>query len=170
MAVDGSAGNSATGRAGRFSHEVQRRVPAARRSACERDLKDLVLMMPQVLDRLDQLWKQHEVPSGLKRLSGYVRTYLCHPDDIIPERDGALFGYVDDAYLAAMVYLRGIDCLSYSNSLKGGREWEFVLKVRALHAAARFVIPAEAARLDAMVEGLLEGDDGAFQALFRRVP
>lgn len=170
MVVEGSTDTREMRRAGWLSEEIQRRVPAARRSTCERDLQDLVLIVPQVLDRLEQVWRQYEVPSSLKRLGGYVRTYLCHPDDIIPEGEGALFGYVDDAYLAAMVYLRGIDYLSYDHPLKGGPEREFVQKVRALHAAARYVIPAEAARLDAMVEDLLRGDDGGFQALFSRVP
>ena len=166
MSVESKAKSAKPGREGEFSAEVSRRVPGHKASACEEDLQDLVLMVPQLLERLNQMWQQPEVPPSFKRLSGYVRSYLCHPHDIIPEADGCLFGYADDAYLAAEVYLRAADSLPYDHPLKRGQEREFLLRVRALRSPARFVIAAEAERIDAIIDALLAGDDRPFQGVF----
>lgn len=166
MSIEGKPKSVQPRRESDFSVEVGRRVPGHRVSACEKDLRDLVFMIPQLVERLDRIWQQPEVPSSVKRLSGYVRSYLCHPYDLIPEADGRLFGYADDAYLVADVYLRVADALPYGHPLKRGQEWEFLLRARALRYTARFVIAAEAERIDALVEGLLAGDDRLYQGAF----
>jgi len=166
MSIEGKPRTVKPGRESSIASEVRRRVPSHRVSACERDLQDLVFMIPQLLDRLDQMWQQPGVPSSIKRLAGYVRSYVCHPYDVIPEADGRLFGYADDAYLAAEVYLRAADSLPYGHPLKRGQEWQFLVRTRALRSTARFVIAAEAERIDAIITGLLAGDDRLYQRVF----
>ena len=149
-----------------FAQEVRNRVAPHEAQECEKNLRSLVLMMPQLLARLGRLWEHPDVPSGLRRLSGYVRTYLYHPDDVIPENGVSLFGYVDDAYLIGAVYLRVADSVPYGHPLKRGQEWGLLLRTRALISSARRVVPAEAEEIDTMVNALVAGDEGAFQQVF----
>lgn len=133
-------------------------------------LENLVLMMPRMLQMLDVVWRQPELPPDIKRLSGYVRTYLWHPDDFLPDREGYLLGYADDAYLAASVLVRAVDLLPAEHALKTRQYWAFVQDIRRLKGVAVEAIPRQAQRVDTMVDQLLEGNPREFLSLFKPGP
>ncbi|MBM4043706.1 MAG: response regulator [Planctomycetes bacterium] len=146
-----------------FAQRIRQRVAPHEATECESSLRGLVRMMPSLLGRLRRLWTQTAVSSDVKKLNGHILGYLHHPQDLIAEDEHGLFGYVDDAYLIATVYLRAAEGLSHDHPLKRGEERHLMLQTQRLLLKARRVIPTEAEKIDRMLERALMGDDSAFQ-------
>lgn len=153
-----------------FAQKIAERVGPQEVHECGDGLRDLVLLMPPLLKRLRRLWEDPQLPSEVKNLSGYIVTYLYHSQDVIPEDEDCLFGYVDDAYLIASTYLQAADFLSHDHPLKRDQERQLILRTRELVSLARRVIPREAEMSEGMAEALVAGDDQEFQRILASAP
>ncbi|MDD5657669.1 MAG: hypothetical protein PHF00_10505 [Elusimicrobia bacterium] len=135
-----------------FRALFQERAGAQAREV-EQRLRNMILMMPETLERVRLQSTAPDMPKSARRLYGYLLTYIYERKDIIPEDGNGLFGFLDDAYLVTAACRR--TSRSYEPRLK---EWLDAM-VRAL--------PAEAARLDRVLDGLLDGKADAYEAALR---
>ena len=110
----------------------------------EQKLRNMILMMPETLEKVRRQSTAPGMPKSAKKLHGHLLNYLYEPRDVIPEDGNGFFGYVDDAYLVTEAYRR-----------TSGRFEPWVNE--GLYAAA-WVIPAETVQLDALLDGLIAGE------------
>lgn len=120
-------------------------------------IKEFIFLMPPVLKQLTNYWNGKKTPAEAKRLSGLILTYIFHPDNLISLENNGLFGYIDDAYLVVATFLRLEEMAFKDWHEKSSAELELWERCRAQLAAPKLVIPVEAARIDQMIESIIEG-------------
>jgi uncharacterized membrane protein YkvA (DUF1232 family) len=89
-----------------------------------------------------------------------------HPKDFLADDEYGLFGYLDDAYLVAVVYERVMQELLEEGVALSREDLEFQEKIGKLKQTARSVIKEESRKIDQMVGQILEGNNRAYLALF----
>lgn len=126
-------------------------------------LKNFILMIPDFITQIRIWMNDPQIPARYKELHGFFLTYLYHEEDFLPDADGGLFGYLDDAYMIGSVYLmtmRGagfdsrtsiIDSSTAKNSVPQWLE------------ETRKVIPGEVEKIDKMLIDILQGNLDSFQ-------
>lgn len=150
-----------------FHVTLRRRVGKKATKLFESRMKQFVLLMPDVVERIHYYYSHlQKEGSKTKRLGGYLLTYLYHPDDLIGEASG-LFGYLDDAYFSALVFEKIIMEIPKGDQLLVEPNKQFNESLRQLKAAARSVIPKEAKKIDQMVEEILKGEIESFSSVFQ---
>ena len=143
----------------RFVNEVERRCHPQKSADTAAALRELIVAMPDLIAQIRAWSADPRVPKHQKQLQGFLLTYLYHPTDFLPESNWGLFGYLDDAYLVGRIYLDTLRTMSDSpSSLPNVKELEAVVP-RWLENA-RQVIPAEAAKIDLLLNELRAGDAG----------
>lgn len=118
----------------------------------EQNLRNMIIMMPELMERVRRQSASPDMPRGTRRLYAYLLGYLYEPRDLIPEDGNGFFGYVDDAYLVAAAYDRTMAAT------------EDRTQVRAWLEAARWVMPEETAQLDRIIGELVNGKTGSYEA------
>ena len=148
-----------------FHLNIRERVGKKATAILEKKLKELIFLMPNLVSRTYAYWAKQKSSSKVKKMAGFLLVYLYHPKDFLPEECG-LFGYLDDAYLAALVYERVLK--EASSDLEGLTviDQGFLERVESLKHSAKMVIPKEAQAIDRMVEEILEGSQREFVGLF----
>lgn len=145
-----------------FSEIVRRRVGKTRAPALSVSLRNLTVLLPDLLGSLHAWSGDARVPETVRRASGDLLTYMYHAKDFIHDDQG-LFGYSDDAYMAGSVYAAFLES-------GGGRGASPSLKeVRAMLSAAREVLPRECAQMDLVLEDLLSGRRERFDKMLEKV-
>ncbi len=149
-----------------FHVNIRKRVGKKATAILEKKLKELILLMPNLVSRTYAYWAKQKSSSKVKKMAGFLLVYLYHPKDFLPEEEHGLFGYLDDAYLAALVYERVLK--EASSDLEGltSIDQGFLERVESLKHSAKMVIPKEAQAIDQMVEEILEGSQHKFVGLF----
>ena len=141
-----------------FHLKVRKRVGKRATSLLEKRLRQMIVITPDVIQRVYLLWKQFPADAPVRRVSGYLLTYLYHPQDFLPEDQHGLFGYLDDAYFAALVYeyvLGSVEGTGYSLTELDKR---FVKDIANMKASAKLVIPDEAEKIEAMFTEIQKTD------------
>lgn len=118
----------------------------------EQSLRNMIIMMPELLERVRRQSAGPDMPRGTRRLYAYLLGYLYEPRDLIPEEGNGFFGYVDDAYLVAAAYERTMGPTDDRT------------QVRAWLEAARWVMPEETGQLDRIIDELATGKTGSYEA------
>ena len=139
-----------------FAELLRRRVGASKVSQHEQPLRNMILVMPDMLAQIKAWIEEPGMSADLRRLQGFVLTYLYHPKDILPEDSNGLFGYIDDAFLVSLAFQRTLAerrGLGYDSSLE--RELAGQLPDWLKHA--REVIPREAEQVVLMFNELITG-------------
>lgn len=139
-----------------FARLLRARVGAKEARRRERPLRNMVLMMPELLGQLRVWMTEPEMRADLRGVHGFILSYLYHPEDILPEKGQGLFGFLDDAFLVALAFqralaerrARGLDCALDSDA---------DLQVAGWLEHARAVIPLETAQVQGMLDDLLDG-------------
>ena len=149
-----------------FHLNIRKRVGKKATLILEGKLKELILLMPNLVSRVYAFWTKQKSPSSVKKTAGFLLTYLYHPKDFLSEEEYGLFGYLDDAYLAALVYEKVLQEASGGSERIASIDQEFLEKVGSLKQTAKMVIPKEAEAINRMVEEILEGNQSAFVGLF----
>lgn len=151
----------------KFHETLRRRVGKRATALFENRTKQLILLMPDVVEKIHYYYGHlQKDDSKTKKLGGYLLTYLYHPKDLIGEEWG-LFGYLDDAYFAAVVFEKIIKDIAKEDQLLVEPNKEFNESLRHLKVTARSVIPQEAQKIDQMVEGIIKGEMASFTSVFQ---
>jgi uncharacterized membrane protein YkvA (DUF1232 family) len=122
-----------------------------------KSVKEFIFLMPPVLKQLTNYWNEKKTPAEAKRLSGFIVTYIFHPDNLISLENNGLFGYIDDAYLVVATFLRMEEMALKDWRAKSSAELELWERCRAHLAAPKLVIPDEVARIDEMIDSIIQG-------------
>jgi len=139
-----------------FTELLRRRVGDQEAARYEQPLRNMILVMPDMLVQIRAWMAEPGMSAELRRLQGFVLTYLYHPRDFLPEDHNGLFGYLDDAFLASLTFQRTLTerrGLGYDSSLE--RELAEQLPDWLKHV--REVIPREAEQVESMLDELLMG-------------
>ena len=140
-----------------FTEHLRRRVGSRQAVRLhEQPLRNMILVMPEMLLQIRAWMDEPGMSAELRRLQGFVLTYLYHPKDILPEGHNGLFGYLDDAFLVSLAFRRTLTerrGLGYDSSME--RELAEQLPEWLKHT--REVIPREAEQVEHMLDELLIG-------------
>lgn len=155
----------AAGKANLFHFQLRRRIGKRATAILETRLRNLILLMPRLLSRAYTHCSRGEVPSEMKKLTGFTLTYLYHPMDILPDGEDTLFGYLDDAYFVALAYEEILREISKDGEGRLDRfDRDFLRNIPLLKRSVSLVIPDEARKISEVVHGLLNGRPEAFHA------
>ena len=152
--------------ADQFHLKIRRRIGKRATYILEKKLKQLILLLPILVSRIHQHWNHQKSKSEIKKLGGFLLAYLYHPKDFLSEAEQGFFGYLDDAYLVAVVYETVLKELIESGEGLVGTDEKLRDEVKDLQRAATIVIPKEAEKINRMVEEILEGNRHTFVGLF----
>lgn len=152
-----------------FLNHLRRRVGASEAARHEQPLRNMILVMPEMLTQIRAWMEEPGMSDELLKLQGFVLTYLYHPRDILPEDHNGLFGYLDDAFLVSLAFNRTLAerrWLGYDSSM----EREMADQLPGWLEHAREAIPREAAQVEQMLEELLSGKTRLFENVMGRAP
>lgn len=150
-----------------FRFSLRKRVGKRATQLFEKRLRKIILLMPGLISRAYRHWQSENASPDVKKLGGFLLTYLYHPRDFLPEEDYAFFGYLDDAYLVLIVYESVLRDLQRDDVSLDGWDQEFLENFPIWKKSVRQVIPDEAGKIEAMLKGILESREDALDALFR---
>ena len=128
-------------------------------------LKNLVVVMPEMIAQVQSWSNDSRIPSKEKKLHGFMLTYLYHPVDFLPESGKGLFGYLDDAYLVGSIYSRTMRLMDYDTRKTLPNLGPLATSVDEWLKLAREVIPSECQKIDGLLEELVHGRLDAFDRL-----
>lgn len=134
----------------------------------ERPMRELILAMPALTAQIRAWVSGGRFQPGITRLHGFTIAYLYSPEDLLPETTLGLFGYIDDAYLAARVYHR---TRLEADSLAAGSlpaDAPQPASVDNWIRLAKQLLPRETAALDKMLEEVFMTRGGNYSALLAR--
>jgi uncharacterized membrane protein YkvA (DUF1232 family) len=151
-----------------FAAEIRRRMRVGKRSKAVQRLKDFILVIPDMISQLRIGFDVAKDNPALRRLHGFMMTYLYHPLDFVPDDDKGLFGYLDDAYFIGNIYHRMMLHLEAQKqqALSGANAFE--QRIRPWLRLTRKVLPQEAARIDRMLDDLSQAECDSFYAMMGR--
>lgn len=89
-----------------FRRRVTERVGPLEAPRIEAPLRRMILAMPDMLGQIAAWSRELGVPQPLKRAQVFALAYIVNPEDLLPEGDAGLYGYLDDAYIVAATYYR----------------------------------------------------------------
>ncbi len=145
-----------------FAKHVKNRL---RRKKAEMHISkslNLILLMPHLISRMRDFADDPRIPKGLKRLDGFLLTYLYHPIDFLPDDGKGLFGYLDDAYFVGAVYQQ---FLQHQHEPAAARADHTVEEISDILEKVRQVLPKETRLIDRMIEELKEGKRDLFDQM-----
>lgn len=136
-----------------FHIHVRARIGKKATDVYERKVKEFILYMPSVVSRIDRLVLREREGSDAHRLAKYLLIYLYDPEDFLPEKDNGLFGYLDDAYFVAIVYLV---ILEKTPTALRTREDEKMKEWIFEHlSSVRYLIPDESAKIEKTISDIV---------------
>ena len=152
----------------KFERHVRERFGKNLPKGLAEELKSFIRLLPKIERRIFSLYVWLPPTSKVKEVGSHFLAYMYQPEDFLPENDrNGLFGYLDDAYLAALFYELMLEEIQNSKQLRIRREdADLVRKVIGLRRKARSVIPEEAIKIKQMLGELFEGDKTTYQSLF----
>jgi len=148
-----------------FIQNIQKRIPSEEGITMAISLQRFVLIMPDLLIQIRRWMKEPACPSQIKRLSGFLLTYIYHPFDFIPDEGLGLFGYLDDAYLTGRIYIQTMNFTDYNARHFLPNMENLATVIPKWIMATRRVLPKETGKIDTMLKDLLEGRTDSFNRL-----
>lgn len=150
---------------GAFAQEIRARFPRRGSRVAAAQLRNFILVMPEMIAQIRAWVNNPSMSSPLKRLHGFVLSYLYIPVDFLPDDQDHLFGYLDDAYLVGRVFgeiAAELGPVAHP-SLPSARD--LVQQLPKWLRLAKRVIPEEAAKVDRLVKESTEGRREFFEAV-----
>lgn len=128
----------------------------------ENRLKNIIVLMPDLVEKIYSYWQSEKTPSKSKNLGSYLLTYMYLPNNFISQKDWGLFGYLDDAYFVAKMFTTVIEDLQYQGVRIRQEDGSLYAEVKMLKQSVRIVIPKECLKIDDMIKDLSEGKQRSF--------
>lgn len=148
-----------------FGENIESRVGHEKAERYVEPLKNLVVVMPEMIAQVQAWSNDVRIPSNEKKLHGFMLTYLYHPLDFLPESGKGLFGYLDDAYFVGSVYSRTMRMMDYDKRRTLPNLAPITKSIEEWLGLAREVISAEAKKIDDLLDELAQGRFDAFDRL-----
>lgn len=136
-----------------FHSHVRARIGKKATDHFEEKVKEFILRMPSVVSRINTMVMREKEGSVAHRLAKYLLIYLYDPMDFLPEKDNGLFGYLDDAYFVAIVYLLVLEKMD--PSLRIGEDEQMKEWVFKHIEPVRYLIPEESRKISKVVSDIL---------------
>lgn len=152
-----------------FRATLEKRIGPIEAAALEKPLRNLILCLPEMLYQTRAWLDDPRVPVGLKRIHNFTLTYLYHPEDFLPDGDFGLFGYLDDAYLVANVYMRTMELMNLESRPHLAHTERLDRDVPLWLAAAKKAIAHEAGMINQMLDDLQDGRIDSFQNMLTKM-
>lgn len=149
-----------------FHLNLRKRVGKKATVILEEKLKEIIIVMPDLVSRIYFYWDKSNNTSEVKKLGGYLLTYLYTPEDFLSTKEWGLFGYLDDAYFVAKMYTQVIDEVKFSNEDVDGIDLKYYDQAKYLKTYVRGVIPKETEKIDEMILQLKEGNVELYEGMF----
>lgn len=150
-----------------FHVHLRARVGKKATEILEDKLKEIIVLMPDLVSRIYTYWNKSDNTSNVKKMGGYLLTYLYTPEDFLSTNDWGLFGYLDDAYFVAKMYTQVIDEVREAGGEIAGVDLKHYDQAKYLKRYVRGVIPKETQKIDDMIMQLHEGNSKLYEALFK---
>jgi hypothetical protein len=150
----------------KFHVHLRGRVGKKATAVLEEKLKEIIVLMPDLVSRIYMYWNKSGNRSKVKRMGGYLLTYLYTPKDFLSTNEWGLFGYLDDAYFAAKMYTQVLDEVKESGGKIAGIDLKYYDQAKYLKKYVRGVIPKETRKIDEMIFELEEGKSKTYEKLF----
>lgn len=149
-----------------FHANLRARVGKRATAVLEERLKEIIVLMPDLVSRVYHYWNGSGSQSDIKKMGGYLLTYLYTPEDFLSTKEWGLFGYLDDAYFVAKVFTRVIDEVRAEGGRVAGKDLKYYDQAKYLKKYVRGVIPKEAEKIDAMIEEIKQGKSTLYETIF----
>lgn len=151
-----------------FHKALKERVGKRATQEIEVEIKNFILLMPDWIEQVHTHWNRQNVGT-IKKIGGYLLTYLYHPHDFLSEEKYGLLGYLDDAYYVACIYELVLKNLYSEGVTLKPFEEELMEKLPQWKSTIHKILPKEAHQIDAMIEGLLSPEENKelFESLFK---
>jgi len=151
----------------KFHLHLRKRVGKRATLLLEKRLKQIILLMPGVVARIYVLWERDKTPLQAKHLGGFLLAYMYHPKDFFPEQDYGLFGYLDDAYVAAAIYQEVLKDSAAAGIKIEAADEKLLKDLLTLKKAVKTVIPKEIEKIEKMIEEFKVGNQRTYLAMFK---
>ena len=148
-----------------FASKIRFRVSMEEGDAAVASLRNLILMMPELISQIRSWMNDPRVPERDKKLHGFMLTYLYHPIDFLPDSDHGLYGYLDDAYFVGCIYINSMQHMDFGSRRSQPNTEPLETAVPKWLDMTRKVLPHETKKIDEMISELLQGHLDAFSRL-----
>jgi uncharacterized membrane protein YkvA (DUF1232 family) len=138
-----------------FHEKVKRRIGKRATHLLEDRLKQVILITPNIMGRIQYYWERKGSEYRVKKLGGFVLAYMYHPQDLLAEDEHGLFGYLDDAYLVASIYEKMLQEMPVPEP----EDLEYAAIIAKNKRYIRAVIPAETEKIEQMIKEALGNED-----------
>lgn len=150
----------------KFHAHIKQRMGKRATHLLEQKLKNFIFLTPGILGRVYSLWSHIKSPSSVKVLGGYLLTYMYSPKDFLPEKTKGLFGYLDDAYFAALVYERVVEEVEKGGLTISREDENFLAQLEPLKKVAKLVLAEESRQIENMLKEILDGNLERYNSAF----
>ncbi|MGC9366274.1 MAG: hypothetical protein ACP5FK_04450 [bacterium] len=148
-----------------FKQKVKQHAPKAYSEKVVNHLHNLILTMPELISLISTWVHDTDMPNPVKKLNGYLLTYLYNPYDFIPDQNNGLFGYLDDAYFVGRIFIKTINFTDYSKRHSFEKLDSLAKDVPVWMASAKKVLPKISKNIDQAIDSLVEGNTEKFDKL-----
>ncbi|MBL8014311.1 MAG: DUF1232 domain-containing protein [Candidatus Omnitrophica bacterium] len=145
-----------------FHVRLRKTVGKKATAILEERLKKVIVLMPDLVQRIHDYWRMQPEASSTKRLGSHLLSYLYLPKDLISEEDWGLFGYLDDAYMVAAVYERIIEELSSCGFKVLAGDLALHEDIKLYKRSIRIVIPNVCQKIDKIIDDLSKGKNDSY--------
>lgn len=149
-----------------FQIYLRERVGKKATAILKDKLKEIIILMPDLVSRIFMYWNKSDNKSKIKKMGGYLLTYLYTPEDFLSTKEWGLFGYLDDAYFTAKIYTQVIDEIKESGGKIAKSDSKYYEQAKYLKKYVRSVIPKETKKIDEMIYELKEGKSKLYENVF----
>lgn len=147
---------------GKFHAILRGRVGKRATRILETRLKQIIVLMPDLVEKIYSYWQSNKTPTETKKLGSYLLTYMYLPNNFISQKEWGLFGYLDDAYFVSKMFTAVIEDLQAHGCKVRSEDLIFYEEIKMLKQSVRIVIPKESLKIDEMIRELSNGKQEQF--------
>jgi len=136
-----------------FASAIRRRAGPREAARYGQPLRRMVLAMPRMITQLREWGERPGLPARSRRMQGFALAYLYDPIDFLSASGPGLFRYLDDAYLIARIFESALEDRDFSR----GASKDLTAAVPGWVELARRLLPAETAKIDALLDEVAAG-------------